>query len=69
MKILLVEDAPIVLEYETQILRRAGHTVRATDNGDTAATKASVLRSTLTKMSGLKQRSSTPRRTPNKRLA
>jgi two-component system, OmpR family, response regulator PhoP len=37
MKILLVEDAPIVLEYETQILRRAGHTVRATDNGDTAA--------------------------------
>jgi DNA-binding response OmpR family regulator len=37
MKILLVEDAPVVLEYETQILRRAGHTVRATDNGDTAA--------------------------------
>jgi CheY-like chemotaxis protein len=37
MKILLVEDAPVVLEYETQILRRVGHTVRATDNGDTAA--------------------------------
>jgi len=37
MKILLVEDAPVVLEYETQILRRAGHPVRATDKGDTAA--------------------------------
>ncbi len=37
MKILLVEDAPVVSEYATQILRRAGHTVRATDNGDTAA--------------------------------
>jgi DNA-binding response OmpR family regulator len=37
VKILLVEDAHVVLEYEAQILRRAGHTVRATDNGDRAA--------------------------------
>ena len=37
MKILLVEDAHVVLEYETQILRGAGHTVRATVNGDRAA--------------------------------
>jgi DNA-binding response OmpR family regulator len=37
MKILLVEDAVLILTYETQILRRAGHTVRATGNADTAA--------------------------------
>jgi len=37
MKILLVEDAALILTYETQILRRAGHTVRSTGNGDVAA--------------------------------
>src|SRR5215470_16442282 len=37
MKILLVEDAALIRTYETQILRRADHTVRATGNGDVAA--------------------------------
>jgi DNA-binding NtrC family response regulator len=37
MKILLVEDRKLILEYETQILRRAGHSLRATPNGDSAA--------------------------------
>jgi DNA-binding response OmpR family regulator len=37
MKILLVEDSAPVLEYEAQTLRRAGNTVRAIGNGDTAA--------------------------------
>lgn len=37
MKILLVEDTDLVLKYETQILRGAGHTVRATHDGDSAA--------------------------------
>ena len=36
-KILLVEDSALVLKYKIQILRSAGHTVRATRNGDEAA--------------------------------
>lgn|SRR5215469_7551080 len=37
MKILLVEDSALVLKYKIQILRSAGHTVRATRHGDEAA--------------------------------
>jgi len=37
MTILLIEDDVVILEYEAQILRRPGHTVRATRNGDEAA--------------------------------
>ena len=37
MKILLVEDTDFLQKYETKILRGAGHTVKATYDGDLAA--------------------------------
>jgi DNA-binding NtrC family response regulator len=37
MRILLVQDHVGILSYHTQVLREAGHTVRATRDGDDAA--------------------------------